>query len=102
LNYKTKGSLGSLKNYLRSNPIFIFKRISIGRSDYYSRMEKERIMTEQQQHCPGFEANKSLTELKVKCAKCGKIDEIFSDELGKEVKCSACGAAIDTQKCQVK
>ncbi len=59
-------------------------------------------MTEQQQHCPGFEANKSLTEIKVKCAKCGKIAEIFSDELGKEVKCSACGAAIDTKTCQVK
>jgi ribosomal protein S27E len=59
-------------------------------------------MTEQQQHCPGFETNKSLSEVKVKCTDCGKIIEIFSDEVGKAMKCSGCGAEIDTQKCQMK
>jgi ribosomal protein S27E len=59
-------------------------------------------MTEQKQHCPGFEANKSLTEVKVKCPACGKQADIFSDEVGKVVKCSSCGASMDTSKCQVK
>lgn len=59
-------------------------------------------MTEQKQHCPGFEANKSLNEVKVKCSGCGKEMEIFSDEVGKTMKCSACGAPVDTEKCQVK
>ncbi|MDR3629392.1 MAG: hypothetical protein P4L42_03565 [Desulfocapsaceae bacterium] len=59
-------------------------------------------MAEQKQHCPGFEANKTLTEVTVKCPACGKVMEIFSDELGKIVKCSACGASIETAKCQVK
>jgi ribosomal protein S27E len=56
-------------------------------------------MTEQNQHCPGFEANKTLNEVKVKCPSCGKEVEIFSDELGKKIKCSACGASIETKKC---
>jgi ribosomal protein S27E len=56
-------------------------------------------MTEQNQHCPGFEANKKLAEVKVKCPACGKEMEVFSDELGKTIKCSACGAAIETKKC---
>ena len=52
-------------------------------------------------HCPGFESNKSLSEVKVKCGKCGKVWEIFSDEVEKTVKCSACGAVIDPKKCAV-
>ena len=57
------------------------------------------IMTEEKQHCPGFEANKTLSEVKVKCPACGKETEIFADELGKTIKCSACGASIETKKC---
>ena len=59
-------------------------------------------MTEQKQHCPGFEANKTLTEIKVKCPACSKEMEIFSDELGKKIKCSSCGSAIESTKCQSK
>jgi ribosomal protein S27E len=60
---------------------------------------KEKIMTEQNQHCPGFESNKKLAEVKVKCPACGKEMEVFSDELGKTIKCSACGASIETKRC---
>ncbi len=59
-------------------------------------------MTEEKQHCPGFEANKTLSEVKVKCPECGKVVEIFSDEVGKTLKCSGCGASMNTQNCQVK
>jgi len=52
-------------------------------------------------HCPGFEANKSLSEVKVKCPECGKEWEIFSDEVDKSLKCSACGAMVDARKCKV-
>ncbi|MBM9602812.1 hypothetical protein [Desulfopila inferna] len=45
-----------------------------------------------QQHCPGFESNKSLSEIKVKCPECGVEVELFSDELQKSAKCSACGS----------
>lgn len=47
------------------------------------------------QHCPGFESNKSLGEVKVKCPDCGQETEIFSDEADKKVKCSGCGTLID-------
>jgi ribosomal protein S27E len=60
---------------------------------------KEKIMTDEKQHCPGFEANKTLSETKVKCPGCGKETEVFSDELGKTIKCSGCGASIETKKC---
>lgn len=46
-------------------------------------------------HCPGFESNKSLSEIKLKCPDCGKEFEIFSDEAEKTVKCPACSAAVD-------
>jgi ribosomal protein S27E len=46
------------------------------------------------QHCPGFESNKSLAAVKVKCPECGKEQEIFSDEVGKQVKCDSCSAAV--------
>ena len=52
------------------------------------------------QHCPGFESNKSLTEVKIKCSDCGKEFEIFSDEAGKKVKCPSCGTALDPQACK--
>lgn len=45
--------------------------------------------------CPGFESNKSLAEVTIKCPQCGKEIEIFSDELDKVHKCPACAAQID-------
>jgi len=51
-------------------------------------------------HCPGFENNKSLKEVQVKCHACGKVFEIFSDELEKTIKCKACGAEVDAKACQ--
>lgn len=44
-----------------------------------------------QQHCPGFEANKTLNEVKLKCPDCGAKIEIFSDEMEKMIKCPECG-----------
>ena len=53
------------------------------------------------QHCPGFESNKSLSEVKVKCPDCGHETEIFSDEVGKSVKCGGCGNMLDSAACKV-
>lgn len=50
------------------------------------------------QHCPGFEANKSLSEITITCPDCDKKMEIFADEAEKQVKCSACGTMIDPKK----
>jgi ribosomal protein S27E len=47
------------------------------------------------QHCPGFENNKSLSAVNVKCPECGKEIELFSDELEKTVKCPECKVAFD-------
>ena len=54
-------------------------------------------MTEQQ-HCPGFESNKTLNGVMVKCPECGVETEIFSDEFGKKIKCSGCGAQFTPTK----
>jgi ribosomal protein S27E len=54
------------------------------------------------QHCPGFESNKTLNEVKVKCPECGKEWDIFSDEVDKKTKCAACGAVVDPKTCRVK
>jgi ribosomal protein S27E len=51
------------------------------------------------QHCPGFENNKVLKEIKVKCPQCGVEIEIFADEIDKKAKCQACGGSFDPQKC---
>lgn len=51
------------------------------------------------QRCPGNELNKSLTVYTCECPSCGKENEIFSDELKKARKCSACGAELDMNKC---
>jgi len=56
----------------------------------------------EQQHCPGFESNKSLSEVIVKCPECGKEQEIFSDELGKNIKCNACSALFDSAAAKVE
>lgn len=53
------------------------------------------------QHCPGFESNKSIKEVKIKCAECGKEFEIFSDEVEKKVKCPACSAMVDPKAAAV-
>ena len=53
------------------------------------------------QHCPGFESNKSLSEIKLKCPDCGEEFEIFSDEAEKAVKCPGCGSTLDPKTCQV-
>ena len=53
-------------------------------------------------HCPGFESNKSLKEVKLKCPDCGHEWEVFSDELGKTVKCRSCGSMLDAEKCKIK
>ena len=49
----------------------------------------------EQQHCPGFESNKSLSEIKLKCPECQNEFEIFSDEAEKKVKCPSCGFMVD-------
>jgi ribosomal protein S27E len=54
------------------------------------------------QHCPGFESNKTLSEVKIKCPECGKEWAVFSDELEKNVKCSACKASFEAKACKVK
>lgn len=54
-----------------------------------------------QQHCPGFESNKSLSEVKVKCPECGAEFEVFSDEIDKKVKCSSCGISFNPQDCKI-
>ena len=54
------------------------------------------------QHCPGFESNKSLSEVMVKCPECGNQQEIFSDEVGKQVKCSSCQALFDSAACKAE
>lgn len=54
-----------------------------------------------QQHCPGFESNKSLSEVKLKCPDCQKEFEIFSDEADKQVKCPACGSMVDPASAKI-
>jgi predicted RNA-binding Zn-ribbon protein involved in translation (DUF1610 family) len=50
------------------------------------------------QHCPGFEAHKSLQSVTFNCPQCGKLVEVFSDEFDKPVKCRACKEPIDFTK----
>jgi ribosomal protein S27E len=54
------------------------------------------------QHCPGFEANKSITAVTVKCPECGQEKEIFSDEMDKKVTCSGCGKTFDPMENKAK
>ncbi len=65
-------------------------RIYLESNDTNSINRGENIMTDQ--HCPGFESNKSLSEVKITCPECGKEMEIFSDELEKTIICKACNA----------
>jgi len=59
-------------------------------------------MSDQQQHCPGFESSKSLSAVIVKCPDCGNEQEIFSDELTKQVKCAECGTLFDAASNKVE
>lgn len=52
-------------------------------------------------HCPGFESNKSLSEVRVKCPDCGAEWDVFSDEIEKSVKCASCGSVVDPKACKV-
>lgn len=54
------------------------------------------------QHCPGFESNKSLDEIQTKCPDCGKEKELFSDEMDKKVTCAACGTTYNPAACKVE
>ncbi len=47
------------------------------------------------EHCPGFESNKTLNEVKLKCPDCGAEVEVFSDELDKLIKCPKCGTKFE-------
>ncbi len=51
------------------------------------------------QRCPGNELNKNMQTYSCKCSECGKETEIFSDELNKSQKCTACGVELDTSQC---
>ena len=53
------------------------------------------------QHCPGFESNKTLNEVKIKCPDCGQVMEIFSDETDKKVKCAGCSTMLTPAACKV-
>lgn len=53
-------------------------------------------------HCPGFETFKKLDSFTVKCPKCKKENEIFSDEFNKQRKCNGCGDYIDFTKVVLK
>jgi len=52
------------------------------------------------QHCPGFESNKKLNEVKVVCPACQAEVEIFADELNKSLKCPKCNKMFDPKACQ--
>ena len=52
------------------------------------------------QHCPGFESNKKLNEVKVVCPACQATIDIFTDELDKSLKCPKCSKPFDPKKCQ--
>lgn len=53
---------------------------------------------ESTQRCPGNELNKTLNAYDVKCPSCGKVNEIFNDEVNKKNKCSGCGTELDTSQ----
>ncbi len=53
-------------------------------------------------HCPGFEANKSLSSFTCKCPNCGTEKEIFSDEFDRTHTCKNCKQPIDFSKCTIE
>jgi uncharacterized CHY-type Zn-finger protein len=52
------------------------------------------------QHCPGFESNKQLKEVKVVCPACKAGTDLFADEMEKSVKCPQCQKMFDPKACQ--
>lgn len=54
------------------------------------------------QHCPGFANFKTLKAFSCKCAECGEVKEIFSDEFDKPHVCKGCGKEIDFAKCTLE
>ncbi len=52
-------------------------------------------------HCPGFESLRNLSSFMCNCPKCGKKNEIFSDEFNRSHNCSSCGEPIDFSQCKV-
>lgn len=50
-------------------------------------------------HCPGFESNKSLTEVTLVCPECGHSWEKFSDEIKETVACKECGSSFESAQC---
>ncbi len=53
-------------------------------------------------HCPGFQAFRNLSSFSCKCPKCGKENEIFSDEFDRPHKCSGCREPIDFTQCTIE
>jgi hypothetical protein len=64
-------------------------------------IKKEGIMTTPQ-HCPGFEAFRSLKSFFFTCNFCGKEVEIFSDEFDKKHFCKECKHELDFTKCSLR
>lgn len=58
-------------------------------------------MTTTPMHCPGFEANKTLSAFTCNCPNCGKEIEIFSDEFDRPHTCKSCGKPVDFTKCEI-
>jgi len=52
-------------------------------------------------HCPGFQGLKNLSSFLCSCPRCGKKNEIFSDEFDRPHTCSGCGEAIDFKQCKL-
>ena len=59
-------------------------------------------MTDQHQHCPGFEMNKNLQSFMCSCPNCNEKIEIFSDEFDKPHKCKKCDKPIDFTSCKLE
>jgi hypothetical protein len=53
-------------------------------------------------HCPGFEEHKDLKAFICKCPKCGKENEIFSDEFDRPRRCVGCKERIDFRECTIE
>ena len=53
-------------------------------------------------HCPGLEANKSLSVFTFNCPNCGHERELFSDEFDKSHICKKCHQEIDFTKVKLE
>lgn len=59
-------------------------------------------MTDSNAHCPGFESNKTLKEVKIKCPSCDVEWEVFEDEMEKSGACPSCGVSVELKSCVVQ